>query len=628
MIRATTRLGATPTPAGTEFLVWAPEAKTAEVSIEGEGRSRLAPLDGGYFGGLVENAAAGDLYRFSIDQRGPYPDPASRYQPDGVHGSSQIVDPNGYRWHDSAWKGRQLRDLIFYELHVGTFTPEGTFAGLQRKLPYLRDLGVTAIELMPLADFPGERNWGYDGAALFAPARCYGSPDDLCSLIDAAHAEGLAVYLDVVYNHFGPDGAYAAAITRRYLSRRHRSPWGAGINLDGRHREGVRRFFIENAIRWLEEYHFDGLRLDATERLVDDSDPHLLAELTDKVHRAMDGCGRQIHLIAEDHRNLAHMVRPVSEGGWGLDAVWADDFHHNVRRHLAGDDDGYFTDFPGQTEAIATTLESGWYFTGQFASHYGVDRGTDPAGLGLERFLICIQNHDQVGNRAMGDRLNHTIDPAAYRAASVLLLLAPETPILFMGQEWAATTPFQFFTDHHEELGRKVTRGRRKEFQSFRAFSSQRSRRSIPDPQAPETFLRSRLAWDELDCDPGAGTLRLYQRALAVRREILSAGHEFEFDAWPAGDGGLVLRYCWKGRRQMLIVVRTRGTGTVDTGITTGGGGRWSEILSTEDTESTVCPMARTTSAGRLAVEFQRPGAVVLKGLPATMEHCLEETAR
>jgi maltooligosyltrehalose trehalohydrolase len=625
--RGTTRLGATPTSAGTEFLVWAPDAGAADVSVEGKGVSRLERLEGGYFGGLVEDAGAGNLYRFSIDQRGPYPDPASRYQPRGVHGPSQIVDPDAYRWHDSAWSGRRLRDLVFYELHVGTFTPEGTFAGVRSKLPYLRDLGVTAIELMPLADFPGRRNWGYDGASLFAPARCYGSPDELRELVDAAHTEGLAVYLDVVYNHFGPDGAYAAAITRRYFSRRHRSPWGAGINLDGPHSEGVRRFFIENAIRWLEEYHFDGLRLDATERLIDESEPHLLAELTDEVRRAMDGCGREIQLIAEDHRNLAHIVRPVAQGGWGLDAVWADDFHHNIRRHLAGDDDGYFTDFPGHTEELAATLQRGWYFTGQFAKHYGVNRGTDPAGIGLERFVICIQNHDQVGNRAMGDRLSQSIDPAAYRAASVLLLLAPETPILFMGQEWAATTPFQFFTDHHEELGRKVTRGRRKEFQSFRAFTSPQSRRRIPDPQAAETFQRSLLEWAELDGEAGAASFRLYRRVLALRREILSAGQQFEFRALPAGDGGLILRYRWKNRQQVLVIVRTRGAGTLETGITTGGASRWEETLSTEQTEYASSPTPQISSADLGFMEFQRPGAVVLRALPATMEHCSEERA-
>jgi maltooligosyltrehalose trehalohydrolase len=341
----------------------------------------------------------------------------------------------------------------------------------------------------------------------------------------------------------------------------------------------------------------------------------------------MGGRGREIQIIAEDHRNLARIVRPVTAGGWGLDAVWADDFHHQMRRHLTGDDDGYFTDFTGQTEDIAATLQHGWYFTGQYSRFYGVNRGTDPAGIPLDRFVICIQNHDQVGNRAMGDRLNQSIDPAAYRAASVLLLLAAETPILFMGQEWAATTPFQFFTDHADELGRKVTRGRRKEFQSFRAFADPKSRRAIPDPQAPETFLRSRLQWDELDSDSCASTLGLYRRVLALRREILAPGGEFEFRAWSSGAGGLVLQYRFTDRRQVLVVVRTRGAGPVETGITTGGNGRWEEILSTEQPEYAIAPMAPERSADERRVEFQRPGAVVLRGLPATMGHCSEQGA-
>jgi maltooligosyltrehalose trehalohydrolase len=404
---------------------------------------------------------------------------------------------------------------VFYELHVGTFSPEGTFEGVRRRLSYLHDLGVSAVELMPVADFPGRWNWGYDPAAFFAPSRAYGTPADLRALVNDAHALGLAVVLDVIYNHFGPDGAYAPAVAPQFLSTRHVTPWGPAINLDGADAAGVRGFFIDNAVHWLVEYHLDGLRLDATHALIDDSPVHFLGELAAAVRRLP---GPRRFLVAEDHRNLDVLVRPRPAGGHGLDAVWSDDYHHELRRLLAGDRDGYFADFAGRTRDLATIIRRGWLFDGRPSAFFGGPRGTDPSGIPLDRFVHFIQNHDQVGNRPRGDRLTAAVGLDTYRAATALLLFAPELPLLFMGQEWAATTPFRYFTDHAEPLGTQVRQGRRREFQRFEGF-----RGEIPDPQDAETFAASRLDWAEAAREPHAGVLRLYRDLLALRPRLRGA---------------------------------------------------------------------------------------------------------
>ncbi len=586
-------------------------------------------VDGGYFELVHESAVPRSLYRFRVDGRGPFPDPASRYQPLGVHGPSQVVDPGAYRWHDAVWKGVGLADLVLYELHVGTFTRQGTFRAAAERLPRLVELGVTAIELMPVADFPGDRNWGYDGVALFAPARCYGTPDDLRALIDTAHSAGLAVHLDVVYNHFGPDGAYQGAFSPSYFSHRHRSPWGAGINFDGPRCEGVRHYVVENALRWVHEYHVDGLRLDATHAIVDEGPRHIVAELAAAVHESEPARTRRVLVIAEDMRNLAHLVKPEagSDGehpgtpGWGVDAVWSDDFHHQMRVALAGDRDAWFGDFDGTTDDIATTLSNGWFYSGQVAPHFARARGTDSTGVPMSRFVVFLQNHDQAGNRAMGDRLHHAIDPAAFRAASVLLLLAPETPLLFMGQEWAASSPFRYFTDHHPELGRAVTEGRRREFRHFAAFSDPAASASIPDPQAWETFATSRLDWEERSHEPHAGVLRLHRSLLRLRRlepacrAGMLAGDPM---AVAAGRDVIVMRRSTPGARAVVAIVCLRGGVTVDLADTwTGLVGEdrfWTPLLTTEDPSfaTDAAPVGIDQRAKRVA--FTRPGAVVLAG--------------
>jgi maltooligosyltrehalose trehalohydrolase len=533
-------LGALLQNEGVVFRLWAPEARHVDLVLESAGKTLpMESVGEGFYERHVPHLKPGALYRYRLNGETTLPDPASRYQPQGVHGPSQVIDPAQYAWRDGEWPGLPQRDLVFYELHIGAFTNEGTFASAAKRLPYLKQLGLTALQVMPVADFPGRWNWGYDPAAFFAPSRTYGSPDDLRALVDSAHQLGMAVFLDVVYNHFGPDGSYAP-VFGKFFTDKHRSPWGQGVNLDDLHSEGVRNFFIDNALHWLLEYHFDGLRLDATHALQDESDPHFLTQLGEAVG-SLDG--RKRYLIAEDERNLASLVRPRSAGGYGLDAVWADDFHHQIRNVTAGDSDGYFSDFAATTAAdIAATLRQGWFYTGQLSPHHGRPRGTKPAGIPLERFVICIQNHDQVGNRPTGSRLHHEIPHSLYRAVSALLLFGPELPLLFMGQEWATESPFQFFTDHNEELGRLVTAGRKREFRGFAGFQGE-----VPDPQDPATFQRSILNWDELQEWPHRGVHALYRDLLMLRPQI-----QGEPEIEVQGDRALALR---RGRHHLLLAL-------------------------------------------------------------------------
>jgi len=607
----------------TTFEVWAPATSQVEVILEsGLAPSRVVPMkrmEDGYFRVSLREAEPGTLYRFRLDGRGPFPDPASRFQPLGVHGPSQVVDPLAFPWTDGAWRGLGLGPLLLYELHVGSFTPAGTFRGVLERLPYLHDLGVTAIELMPVADFPGLRNWGYDGVALFAPARCYGTPDEFRALVDAAHRLGLGVHLDVVYNHFGPDGAYQGAFSPDYSSRTHRTPWGETLNFDGPGNGPVRAYVVENALRWVREYHLDGLRLDATHAIVDASPRPIVAEITTAIQEAVAPSQRQVLVIAEDVRNLRRIVEPAADGGWGADAVWSDDFHHQVRRALAGDRDGYFADFEGSTAQIAETIRLGWFYHGQYAPYFGSSRGTDPRGIPAERFVFFLQNHDQVGNRAFGDRLHHAIDLAAWRAASTLLMLLPETPLLFMGQEWGASTPFLYFTDHHGDLGRSVTAGRRQEFSWFAAFAENASRAPIPDPQDPATFDASRLRWEEQAREPHQSLLQLNRYLLQLRRtEPALRWPERAGDpavvAW--GDDVILLRRDAPGARPILAAIRLRGSGAVDLGehplARLAGEGPWTRLMTTEDRPfaSEAAPLEVDGTVP--SIHFTRPGAALL----------------
>jgi maltooligosyltrehalose trehalohydrolase len=533
--------------------VWAPGHKGLEVVLhDAEGKPgrvlAMTPEPGGYFRAVLEGAGAGVRYKLRVDGEGPFPDPWSRSQPMGVHGPSEVVAPD-FSWTDKAWKGPDPDTLVLYEVHVGTATPEGTFEALIPKLKELRELGVTALELMPLASFPGTRNWGYDGVDLFAPSQVYGGPMGLRRLIDAAHAHGLSVLVDAVYNHFGPDGNYLRCYSPHYFTGRHHTPWGDAVNYDGEESAPVREMVLSNVEMWIRDYHADGLRLDAAHAIVDDGSPHLLEEIVSRARAAAPG--RRVLVIAEDERNEARLLRPPEERGMGLDGVWADDLHHQLRRAFAGDSEGYYQDYTGSAEDIARTLRHGWFYEGQVSKNQGHARGTPAGRLPPRSFVHCIQNHDQVGNRAHGERLGHDVSPAAFRAMSTLLLLSPYTPLLFMGQEWNASTPFLYFTDHHEELGRLVTEGRRKEFAGFARFAGD----AVPDPQAVETFERSRLDWSEAERPPHARVRELYRELLRLRASepTLRERARGSYDVRALGADALALER--QGAEQTLLVL-------------------------------------------------------------------------
>lgn len=549
----TTALGATVLPGGVLFGVWAPKASSVDLIIEGTdtvGRVRLDRQHDGIHTGFVLGLAAGARYQFSVDGGPGAPDPRSKYQPDGVHGASEVVDLGAFTWTDGDWPGIANQNLSIYELHIGTYTEAGTFRSLLQQLDEIKRLGVRVIELMPVAEFPGRWNWGYDGVSLFAPSRAYGRPEDLQQLVDAAHRLGLAVMLDVVYNHLGPDGNYLRVYSDDYFTGRHVTPWGEAVNFDGPGSRAVRDFVIDNAIQWVRDYHLDGLRLDATDTIHDDSETHILAELQAAVRASTD---RDVVIIAEEARNEVRTVQPLEEGGYGIDAVWADDFHHELRVILSNAWENYFADYAGSMESLARALNEGFIFQGQEAEFWGGPRGSKVTSEPANAFVIAIQNHDQVGNRPFGERLHHQVNFERYAVASALLMLAPETPLLFMGQEFAASTPFLYFTDHHQELGRLVTGGRRQEFGGFRAFADESAQALIPDPQAESTFLASKLKLEERELH--AGAYRLYQRLLAIRHAdaVFASQDRSRSRATPLGANAIAL-HRWQDDDHRLLL--------------------------------------------------------------------------
>lgn len=598
------RFGAILRADGVLFQVWS-AADRIELFVKGSAPStyQLAVRSDGLKEVLIPEVAAGTRYGYRIDGQGPFPDPASRFQPDGVHGLSEVVDPK-FPWTDQGFSPRPWNEAVLYELHCGAFTSDGTFSAASRRLEHLRSIGVTAVELMPLAESPGRRNWGYDGVSLYAPNRNYGRPEDLRAFVNRAHQLGLAVYLDVVYNHFGPDGAYHRLFHPGFYSTRLKTPWGDSLNFDEEHSANTRAFFISNALHWLEEYHIDGFRLDATHAIQDSSAVHFLGEFAETLHRRAAEMGRSVQIIAEDARNLRTILESPQQGGYGVDAVWADDFHHQVRRALAGDSAGYYADYDGKPANIARTLRNGWFYEGQHSVHHDAPRGTPTGDLDRSRFIICIQNHDQIGNRARGERIHHQIPTHSHRAASALLLLAPETPLLFMGQEWAATAPFQFFTDHNDELGPLVSEGRRREFAHFPEFSDKTARASIPDPQAEETFLRSKLQWAEMEAPEHQAMLRWYTRIITLRRRIRERS----------------LR-CTVSEREGLITLEWKGGRPVYTAaIALLGGGDWTDarppgslLLTSEDPEFAPDSLTLPGEEAGPNLHFERAGCAVFR---------------
>lgn len=495
---------------GVRFRLWAPAAQRVDLVLDGRGELPLRRLTAGWFERIEPRAAAGSRYRFRIDGGLLVPDPASRHNPDDVHGASQVIDPTAFDWRDDNWRGRPWDEAVIYELHVGTFSPAGNFAGVAERLDHLADLGITAIELMPVADFPGRRNWGYDGTLLFAPDSRYGTPDDLKRLVQAAHARGLMVFLDVVYNHFGPDGNYLGSYASAFFNPQRHTPWGAAINFDGPDSATVREFFIHNALYWIEEFHVDGLRLDAIHAIRDDSRPDIVEALAGAVHAAAGE--RQVHLILENDCNQAHYL--------GRDAQWNDDTHHALHVLLTGETDGYYADFADDPVGrLGRCLTTGFAYQGERSLFRGEPRGEPSAHLPPGAFIDFLQTHDQVGNRAFGERLDRLAPPQAVAAGLALLLLSPHTPMLFMGEEFACVQPFLYFCDFsaNPDLARAVTDGRRREFARFARFADPAARSRIPDPNADGTFHDCLLDWNRVDRE----RLDLVRALLAARRQWL-----------------------------------------------------------------------------------------------------------
>ena len=570
------------------FRLWAPAAETVELCLQQSARRQyleMEPAGDGWFQRTTHAAGPGSRYRFritrgGIDEHHEVPDPAARFQPEDVHGFSEVVDPAAFHWpddgpdgRDDPWIGRIWEEAVVYELHVGTFSAHGSFAGAARHLDHLLDLGVTAVELMPVAAFPGSRNWGYDGVLPFAPDASYGRPEDLKTLVHSAHERGLMVFLDVVYNHFGPEGNYLHLYAPQFFTDRHQTPWGAGINFDGEHSRTVRDFFVQNALYWLDEYRFDGLRLDAVHAIVDDSEPDFLTELAEAV-QAGPGSKRLVHLVLENDHNAARYLSrgPDSSPRWYA-AQWNDDFHHAAHVLTTGERSGYYADYAEQpAHLLARCLAEGFAYQGEpSAFRGGVSRGEPSGGLPITAFVDLLQNHDQVGNRAFGERIGALATAEALRAATAIVLLAPSPPLLFMGQEFMAETPFLFFCDFGDDLADAVTEGRRREFADFEGFADPQARQRIPDPNDPQTFERSKLDWVAFDDQAR------HQRWLQFHRELLRlrrvelvprlpgiGGYQAAFEAighsglrvqWRLGDGSRLTLSANLGDTELSVAV-------------------------------------------------------------------------
>ncbi len=523
---------------GVHFRVFAPGRKRVAVVLEGNslkgnadgGRGKSAAStthelkaeERGYFSALVGEASVGSRYRFALDDESrAVPDPASRFQPEGVDGSSEVIDPTTYKWRDSKWKGITMPGQVIYEFHIGTFTPEGTWAAAAERLTSLVDIGVTTVEVMPVADFAGRFGWGYDGVDMFAPTRLYGRPDDFRSFVDHAHSLGLGVLLDVVYNHFGPTGAYAGMFTKDYFSKKHGTDWGEAINFDGENAHGVREFFISNAGYWIDEFHIDGLRLDAIHAIQDDSKDHVLAAVRRQVATAAKGRGTLV--IAENEHQEAHVVRPADKGGFGHDGTWNDDFHHAARVAMTGHNESYYIDYQGTPQELISSITRGYLYQGQWNLRQSKFRGTASRGLPAQCFVNFLQNHDQVANSAKGLPAHALTSPGRFRAMTALFLLGPGTPMLFQGQEFAASAPFLYFADHEVKLAELVRNGREEYLRQFRSLTGPDSEKIFSDPCDPKTFERCKLDWRERETHTEA--VALHKDLLRLRREdpIISA---------------------------------------------------------------------------------------------------------
>jgi maltooligosyltrehalose trehalohydrolase len=515
-------------------------------------RSQLRSEENGYHSGYVAEAVSRTLYRYQLES-GSFPDPASRFQPEGPHGPSQVIDALKFKWRDQNWRGANPKGQVIYELHLGTFTREGTWAVARQELPELARLGITVIEVMPVAEFPGRFGWGYDGVNLFAPSRLYGQPDDFRQFVDQAHLLGLGVILDVVYNHFGPDGNYLKHFSEAYFTDRHKNEWGEAINFDAEHSEPVREFFCANAAYWIQEFHLDGLRLDATQQMFDSSRENILATLARQVHQAANG--KATLVVAENETQDSTLVRAVKAGGYGLDAMWNDDFHHAAMVALSGHTDAYYGDYKGTPQEFISATKWGFLYQGQRSRWQKRSRGTPSLRLAPEHFVNYLQNHDQVANSLHGLRVHQLTSAGRIRALTALLLLGPATPMLFQGQEFAASTPFLFFADHGLKLSRLVAEGRKTFLSQFRGIANQESHKHLASPHSEESFQRSKLDFGERI--KNAAVYKMHEDLLALRREdpVFSNPRAGAVDGAVLAQEAFVLRFFGESSRDRLMFV-------------------------------------------------------------------------
>lgn len=556
-------IGAEAQDDGVHFRVWAPGKRSVEVVLEAGFRPEplrgpiVTPLDSeddGYWFGIAPQAGPGSRYRYRLDSAEQlYPDPASRFQPEGVHGPSEVVDPRAYIWEDAAWKGPSLQGQVMYEMHVGTFTPEGTLAAATRQLAELASLGITLIEIMPLAEFVGRFGWGYDGVDLFAPTRLYGAPDDLRRFVDRAHSAGIGVILDVVYNHCGPTGNYLGAFSRDYFSTKHATDWGEALNFDGENSGPVREFFLANAGYWIDEYHLDGLRLDAIHSIVDESADHIVAAIARRVRQA--AAGRKTIVVVENERQDTRFLRSPADGGWGIDAAWNDDFHHAARVAATGHNEFYYGDYQGSPQELLAAVKYGFLYQGQWNLRQARRRGTPAWGVPAERFVIFLQNHDQVANSGLGLRMQGLTSPGRYRALTAILLLAPQTPLLFQGQEFGASSPFLYFADHDVDLAKLVREGRHEYLRQFASLTGPESPFSLIDPCDPHTFELSKLNLAERETH--AKMYALHRDLIRLRREdpVFSSQRGDLIHGAVIGPEAFLLRYLGEDAEDRLVLV-------------------------------------------------------------------------
>jgi maltooligosyltrehalose trehalohydrolase len=588
--------------------VWAPACHTVEVVVERKAGHTVTPLSreaDGFFGGLLQDVRAGDRYRYRLDRDRQRPDPVSRFQPEGPHGPSAIVDPAAFAWSDSGWPGVSAKGQVLYELHVGTFTPEGTWAAASERLEDLAAVGVTVIEMMPVADFPGRWGWGYDGVNLYAPTRLYGSPDDLRRFVDRAHAVGLGVILDVVYNHLGPDGNYLADFSRDYFTNRYTNEWGNTLNFEGP--RPARDFFVENAAYWIDEFHFDGLRLDATQDVHDASPEHVLAEI---VRRARQAAGqRLLYIVAENEPQDTRLVRAPASGGYGINALINDDYHHAALVALTGRREAYYTDYTGSPQEFISCAKYGYLYQGQWYDWQKQRRGTPALDLPPETFVHFLENHDQVGNSSFGRRIHQLSSPGRYRALTALTLLGAATPLLFQGQEFATSAPFLFFADHHGELRDGIREGRRKFLSQFPSMDDPDWAGTLADPDDPETFHRCRLDWTERARN--ADALSLHRDLLKIRRTdpVIAGTGMHRVDGAVLGAQAFALRYGISTADTRLLIVNLGAdldlTPLAEPLLASPGGTHWAIHWSSESVSygGAGCPPLRTHPSWRISGE-------------------------